>query len=271
MTQAKSIRSILPYLLMVSLIVPLILNSAPSEAASTKYAAASWFGPEYHGKKTASGVIYDMNSNQAAHKTLPFGTNLRVTNPRNGKSTIVRITDRGPFTKSREIDLSRKCAMDIGIANKGVACVKIDYIFKDAGQTKYVDITDMNTLPERFTTAIAFVDYKNAAIMKNLLTRSHAKHIYVEKSTDSGQTLYLVSTAPVSVVRHNAPKNITLLSAKKGRQSAGLSALKRKIDRERAATMVALMSYGSAPTADIGARTYLASAAHESLTRRMLG
>lgn len=69
---------------------------------------ASWYGPNFHGKRTASGSIYNMWSMTAAHKTLPFGSKVQVTNLENNKSVVVKITDRGPFKPGRVIDLSKK-------------------------------------------------------------------------------------------------------------------------------------------------------------------
>lgn len=84
---------------------------------------ASWYGGGFHGGKTACGEKYDMNAFTAAHKTLPFGTILRVTNLENGKNVLVRVTDRGPFLKNRIIDLSSAAAKEI---NLGVGEVKIE-------------------------------------------------------------------------------------------------------------------------------------------------
>lgn len=78
-----------------------------------KNAHASYYADKFNGRRTASGRKFDNSKNTAAHKKLPFGTILRVTNEANGKSVIVEITDRGPFTKGREIDLSRKAFMEI--------------------------------------------------------------------------------------------------------------------------------------------------------------
>lgn len=78
-----------------------------------KAAHASYYADKFHGKKTASGKKFDMNKYTAAHKKLAFGTKVKVTNEANGKSVIVEVTDRGPFVKSREIDLSKKAFMEI--------------------------------------------------------------------------------------------------------------------------------------------------------------
>ena len=91
---------------------------------------ASWYGGNFNGRKTANGEIYNMNEMTAAHKTLPFGTLVRVTNTRNGDTVDVRINDRGPFVGGRIIDLSRAAASDIGLTASGVAPVKIAIIGK---------------------------------------------------------------------------------------------------------------------------------------------
>lgn len=84
---------------------------------------ASWYGERHHGRRTASGEPFDMNALTAAHKTLPFGTRVRVFNPANGQSVVVRINDRGPFTPGRVIDVSRAAAERIGLLRVGVADV----------------------------------------------------------------------------------------------------------------------------------------------------
>ena len=86
---------------------------------------ASWYGPKFHAKKTSNGEIYNMYANTAAHKTLPMNTMVKVHNLENGKSTIVRINDRGPFVSGRIIDLSNKAAHAIDMVKRGTAKVKI--------------------------------------------------------------------------------------------------------------------------------------------------
>jgi len=87
---------------------------------------ASWYGPGFHGRPTASGEIYDQYYLTAAHQTLPHGTRVRVTNLTNGRSVLVRINDRGPFVDDRIIDLSYAAAQQIGMVKAGVADVKVD-------------------------------------------------------------------------------------------------------------------------------------------------
>ncbi|MBQ4133316.1 MAG: septal ring lytic transglycosylase RlpA family protein [Desulfovibrionaceae bacterium] len=89
---------------------------------------ASWYGKDFHGKKTANGEIYDMYGMTAAHKLLPFNTQVKVTNLRNGKSIITRINDRGPFVEKRVIDLSYTGAKSLGMIGTGTAPVRIESI-----------------------------------------------------------------------------------------------------------------------------------------------
>lgn len=89
---------------------------------------ASWYGGRFHGRKTANGERYNMNAMTAAHKTLPFGTRVLVTNTRNGRSVQVRINDRGPFIRGRVIDLSRAAASQIGLTASGVAPVRVSVL-----------------------------------------------------------------------------------------------------------------------------------------------
>lgn len=94
-----------------------------------KSAHASYYHNKFNGKRTASGKRFDNNKYTAAHKKLPFGTLVKVTNETNGKSVVVEITDRGPFSKVREIDLSRRAFMDIATnKNSGVVIVKIEVV-----------------------------------------------------------------------------------------------------------------------------------------------
>lgn len=86
---------------------------------------ASWYGPNFHGRTTANGEVFDMDAMTAAHKTLPFGTVLEVTNPRNGQTVQVRINDRGPFIEGREIDLSRAAARSLGIDGVGSVVLEV--------------------------------------------------------------------------------------------------------------------------------------------------
>lgn len=96
--------------------------------AETIVGTASWYGPGFHGRTTANGEKYDMNAMTAAHKSLKFGTKVKVTNSNNGKSVVVRINDRGPFVGSRVIDLSKRAASAIDMIGPGTAKVTIEVL-----------------------------------------------------------------------------------------------------------------------------------------------
>ena len=101
---------------------------------SDRYAqagVASWYGEEFRGKKTANGEIYDPDKLTAAHRSLPFGTLVKVTDLSNNRQVIVRINDRGPYKRGRIIDLSLGAARRLGMVKKGLARVKIKIIPKD--------------------------------------------------------------------------------------------------------------------------------------------
>ena len=89
---------------------------------------ASYYGKRFHGRRTANGERFDMNALTAAHKKLPFGTRVRVINPNNGKSVVVRINDRGPYAHGRTIDLSRAAARKIGLVSRGHGSLKLEQL-----------------------------------------------------------------------------------------------------------------------------------------------
>ncbi len=91
---------------------------------------ASWYGGKWHGRKTANGERYNQESMTAAHRTLPFGTVVKVTNERNGRECQVRINNRGPFTKGRILDLSKAAARQLGMVGSGVAKIKMEVVGK---------------------------------------------------------------------------------------------------------------------------------------------
>lgn len=100
---------------------------------------ASWYGPGFDGNRSASGEIYNQNAMTAAHRSLPFGTYVLVTNMNNGRSTVVRINDRGPYVRGRVIDLSAAAARVLGIMNTGIAPVKLQVLDRSQPQTVATD------------------------------------------------------------------------------------------------------------------------------------
>jgi len=93
--------------------------TSQADARPLQRGAASWYGPGFQGRKTASGERFNTHAMTAAHRTLPFGSRVKVTNERTGRSVVVRINDRGPFAHGRVIDLSHASARAIGISGVG--------------------------------------------------------------------------------------------------------------------------------------------------------
>lgn len=91
---------------------------------------ASYYSDHHHGRKTASGEIFNMHALTAAHRTYPLGTKLKVTNVKNGKSVQVKVNDRGPYAKGRILDLSKGAAKQIGMIDSGIALVRIERLSK---------------------------------------------------------------------------------------------------------------------------------------------
>jgi rare lipoprotein A len=183
----------------------------PSAYGFTQTGKASWYGKKFHGRPTASGEIYNMYGKSAAHKTLPLGTYVKVTNLSNRKVTIVRVNDRGPFIKGRIIDLSYTAAKEIDLVNAGVAKVKVIALAPEVGKTKpekgakpLVEITDLES--GEFTIQVgAFQDKNNA---EKIAERLKIIFSFVQVTTyvdDQRRTLHRV----------HASKSKTLTQAEK--------------------------------------------------------
>jgi peptidoglycan lytic transglycosylase len=129
---------------------------------------ASWYGEDFHGRKTANGEVYDMNAMTAAHRTLPFNIRVRVTNLDNGQKTEVRVNDRGPFVPGRIIDLSRSGAKELGMLGPGTARVLVEATGFYPGAAQ----------PMEGNYAIqvgAFLEKENAYRFREELARRHPK------------------------------------------------------------------------------------------------
>ena len=137
------------------------------ESRGVQYGVASWYGKDFHGKPTSSGEIYDMHQLTCAHKTLPLGTTVMVTNMENGKSLELKVNDRGPFVKERVIDLSYAAAKILGVWEKGTALVKVEVIGPLIEQV------------QQFTVQVgSFVDENNAQKLADELRKSF-ENVYI--------------------------------------------------------------------------------------------
>ncbi|GAB5410804.1 MAG: hypothetical protein BalsKO_31690 [Balneolaceae bacterium] len=142
---------------------------------------ASWYGPDFHGRQTANGEKYDMNGLTAAHRTLPFNTQVLVENLDNGKTVEVRINDRGPFAKDRIIDLSKGAATKVDMIGPGTARVRI-YIIGDN------ENLPSNIKEAKYTVQLGSFADKASAEKKSAEIRSS----YVQEVSVNGETLYRV-------------------------------------------------------------------------------
>jgi len=137
---------------------------------------ASWYGADFHGKRTSNGETYDMYAMTAAHKTLPLGVYVKAHNKRNGREVVVRINDRGPFVKERIIDLSYTAARQLGIADTGTAPVRIEALGyrNDAGSGSVTYRPPVSYDTGSYGVQVAaFTDNANARRMAEQLRRRY--------------------------------------------------------------------------------------------------
>ena len=119
----------LMFLIAPAMEAPLVAHRIePAKPMKTWVGSASWYGPGFDGKRTANGEKFDSEALTAAHPNLPFGSVVRVVNPRNGKFELVRINDRGPYQEGREIDVSYRVARKIGLVRSGVNRVRLELL-----------------------------------------------------------------------------------------------------------------------------------------------
>lgn len=107
---------------------PIARIPTPSQPTMMETGLASWYGPKFHGKLTASGEVFNQEKFTAAHPTLPWGSRVKVTNLDNGKSVDVRINDRGPFGRGRIIDVSWAAARALGMVGRGITSVRVEWL-----------------------------------------------------------------------------------------------------------------------------------------------
>jgi len=152
---------------------------------------ASWYGSDFHGRPTSSGERYDMYGLTAAHKTMKFGTKLRVTNPDTGKSAVVTVNDRGPFIRGRDLDLSYGAAKQIGLEEKGVGRVKIEYLERDMRYVKRMPF-EPSAVSGIVTVQIgSFKDETRASRLKQGLDFNY-RDVHITTANVNGEKFYRV-------------------------------------------------------------------------------
>lgn len=146
---------------------------------------ASWYGVEEHGNLTSNGELFDMHKPSAAHKTLPLGSIIRVTSKASGKSTVVRVNDRGPFIPGRIVDLSYRAAQDLDIVGGGVAPVLLEVLTSASGSTAPSKKDQEGTA---FTLQVAaFSDLETARLLSEKLGKELAYSVIREVETERGR------------------------------------------------------------------------------------
>jgi rare lipoprotein A len=171
---------------------------ASPEGRATQTGTASWYGPGFHGRPTASGAIYDQHELTAAHQTLPLGTRVMVTNLENGRSTEVVINDRGPFTKGRILDLSYAGARTLGMIGPGTIPVRVEVI--DSGPYRIQAIRDRLD----YTLQVgSFAEIENALKLKDQLAKGTSQPAQVSIVPHAGKdsTYYRVQVGSYSTRR----------------------------------------------------------------------
>jgi peptidoglycan lytic transglycosylase len=167
---------------------------------------ASWYGPGFHGEATSSGEVYDQRQLTAAHRTLPLGTRVEVTNLDNGRTIEVRVNDRGPFVGDRIIDLSYAAAQALEMIGPGTAPVQIQILGEAAGSFPAVSYA---------VQAGSFADQENARRLQRALARE-VQGVYVTELEKDGRSYYRVRIGPyrrredaVQVARRITPLGIS--------------------------------------------------------------
>ncbi len=160
---------------------------------------ASWYGPNFHGKKTSNGETYNMYDMTAAHKTMPMNTIVRVTNKKNGRAVVVRINDRGPFVASRVIDLSNTAAKEIDMLREGTAPVKLEILGFAAKGTRVIpSAKELDRLPhqvgvEGFAVQIgAFARFEGAQLTQQKYNNTDGYTAIIKDIEVDGNRLFRV-------------------------------------------------------------------------------
>lgn len=148
---------------------------------------ASWYGEPFHGRKTASGETYNMYGLSAAHKHLPFGTRLHVTNPQNGKSTVVTINDRGPFVRGRDLDLSLGAARALDMIEDGVILVDVRVLKSDSSYTR-----EYANEAQGFAVQVASFSDRNAAQRLQAQLKQAYSDARITTVQSGGKTYYRI-------------------------------------------------------------------------------
>lgn len=166
----------------------------PSAVGYTEQGIASWYGPDFHGGRTATGETYDMDAMTGAHPTLPLPTWVRVTNLENGRNVVVRLNDRGPFAKGRIIDLSRAAAEQLDMVRAGTARVEVVSL---AGASA---AAAQPPAAAYYAQAGAFSSRENADALASRLRDAGIAGVAVTETVAGGRPMFRVRAGPVATL-----------------------------------------------------------------------
>lgn len=162
------------------------VNASSESYHEATYAVASWYGPYFHGRQTASGEIFDMYNFTCAHKEYPFGTKLKIINLANNRSVNCLVNDRGPYIEGRDLDLSYATAKEIGMIEPGVGIVKVEYIKEN------------NEYTRSFTIQVgSFKEISNAMGLKEALAQRYNR-VYITEAYVDGDRYYRVRIGKIN-------------------------------------------------------------------------
>jgi rare lipoprotein A len=168
----------------------------PRIARYIKQGVASWYGPGFHGKKTATGEIFDMYAMTAAHKTLPIPSYAQVTNLENNRSIVVRINDRGPFVRNREMDLSYAAAKILDMHQDGTGKIEVKAISPSQALPQLQQIA-ASQAQEVYLQVGTFGSVKKAMQLKDKIAAFNLPEPDIRSSTYKKSTLYKVQMGPI--------------------------------------------------------------------------
>ncbi|WP_156908129.1 septal ring lytic transglycosylase RlpA family protein [Desulfovibrio cuneatus] len=221
-------------------LVPLTANANTS---SNKAGKISWYGEEFHGKRTASGRTYDQNDFTAAHPNLPFGTVLRVYSLNNNSHVLVEVTDRGPFGGNRLVDVSKRAAKSLGLMALGVGRAAIEVVSKPDG----TPIDQENAFYLRLTPALP--EAKAQKQLQALQTKMQGKPLKIMHSTSSAKNNAIVALGPFKSFKQARKargtgktllSEATIIEASKDGNTFMLRSPKKPAKTKKAKTTVAL-------------------------------
>lgn len=171
-----------------------------SAAGYVERGVASWYGPTFHGGRTATGETYDMNAMTGAHPTLPLPTWVQVTNLQNGRSVVVRLNDRGPFSSNRIIDLSRAAAEQLDMIRAGTAMVEVRSLAGGDPGSQAAPAAPLAAATRFFAQAGAFAEEENARRLAERLRDAQVGDVAISETRGDGPRLYRVRVGPVASI-----------------------------------------------------------------------